>query len=65
MLEERDHTPNDFKSNFAIEPKIVGPRKVKNILEISLDERPQNLAGPIIVEDMELVIEYGAYPPKV
>ncbi len=43
----------------------VRPRKGDNVLEISLDDRPETLAGPITIEDVEVVIEYGAYPPRV
>ena len=40
----------------------VHPRKGGNRLEIGLVERPANLTGGVSVEDVEIIVEYGAYP---
>ena len=40
----------------------VLPRKGRNVLEISLDERPGLLGGGVSIEHMELDVEYGSYP---
>jgi hypothetical protein len=40
----------------------VRPRKGDNLLEISLDERPPELGAGIVVEDVEIIVEYGPYP---
>ena len=40
----------------------VRPHKGHNVLGISLDERPLELEGGIIVDDVEIIIEYGRYP---
>ena len=38
------------------------PRKGRNVLEISLRDRPADFEGGIVVEDVELLVEYGTYP---
>ena len=38
------------------------PRKGHNLLEISLLQRPDGLVGGVTVEDVEIIVEYGAYP---
>ena len=38
------------------------PRKGRNVLEIALLGRPDGLAGEVTVEDVEVTVEYGAYP---
>ena len=43
----------------------VLPRKGQNLLEISLDGRPEGLAGALQVDEMEVLIEYGAYPSRL
>ena len=42
--------------------KKVRPRKGQNILEISLDSRPEGIGVGIKVEEMEVYVEYGSYP---
>ena len=43
----------------------VLPRKGRNVLEISLDERPALMAGGVSIEHMEVYVEYGSYPSKL
>ncbi len=38
------------------------PRKGHNLLEISLQERPPGFEGGIVVEDVDIFVEYGTYP---
>ncbi len=40
----------------------VRPRKGENLLEISLDGRPDGLVGGITIEGVQVCIEYGSYP---
>ncbi len=40
----------------------VRPRQGRNLLEISLDERPPRLGGKVTVDDVEVIVEYGPYP---
>ena len=43
----------------------VRPRKGKNLLEISLDGRPDGLAGGVSIEGVEVRVEYGSYPSSL
>ena len=36
--------------------------KGNNILEVSLVSRPDGLEGSVIIEEMQIVINYGSYP---
>ena len=47
-----------------LEFELVGvrPRKGRNTLEISLDRRPEDMAGGITVEQVHVFVEYGPYP---
>ena len=38
------------------------PRQGRNLLEISLDGRPARLGGKVTVDNVEIIVEYGAYP---
>ena len=40
----------------------VRAQKGRNVMEISLRERPAGLAGGVTVEDVEVIVEYGACP---
>ncbi len=40
----------------------VRPQQGKNVLEVSLTERPTGFVGGVIVEDVEIFVEYGPYP---
>ncbi len=40
----------------------VRPHQGRNVLEISLDRRPTRLAGKVTVDNVEVIVEYGAYP---
>ena len=48
-----------------IELSEIRPRPGRNQLEISLDRRPQGLEGGIVLQHVELFIEYGAYPARL
>jgi hypothetical protein len=43
----------------------VLPKKGKNLVEISLDERPAKMGGGIKVHDVSLSVKYGAYPSRL
>ena len=43
----------------------VRPRKGWNTLEIVLEGRPSDLISPLVVQDIELIVEYGPYPSKL
>ena len=38
------------------------PRRGRNALDISLDARPGNLQGGVTIQDVEIRIQYGAFP---
>ena len=40
----------------------VRPTKGQNLLEIVLEKRPDELVGGVIVQEMEITVEYGPYP---
>ena len=40
----------------------VRPQKGENVLEVALKERPAGFVGGVIVEDVEILVEYGPYP---
>ena len=44
--------------------EAVRPRKGWNTLDFALVSRPPDLAGTIVVEDVELLVEYGPYPSR-
>jgi hypothetical protein len=37
----------------------VKPRRGENLVEVSLVKRPEDLVGPLIIEDVELKVQYG------
>lgn len=41
----------------------VRPRQGANVLEISLDQRPELFAGGVTIENLDIYVEYGAFPP--
>ncbi len=43
----------------------VRPRKGANVLEIALEKRPPNMVGGITIHNVEIQIEYGAYPSRL
>ena len=47
------------------ELESVRPRKGNNILEISLDSRPEDMGGGIIIDQVHVFIEYGPYPSGI
>ena len=42
--------------------RAVRPHRGWNSLEVSLNGRPDRLAGGVSVENVEVVVEYGPYP---
>jgi len=40
----------------------VRPKKGHNLLEIQLDQRVEGLVSPLIVDNVEILVEYGPYP---
>ncbi|MCH2201661.1 MAG: hypothetical protein MK102_06810 [Fuerstiella sp.] len=46
----------------AFELNSVLPRTGPNVLDLSLDSRPDGLEGGVTIESVELLIEYGPYP---
>ena len=40
------------------------PQKGENLLEVSLQERPEKMEGGVTVEDVELIVEYDTYPAR-
>ena len=43
----------------------VSPRKGKNTLEITLDGRADGIVSPLVVEDVEIVVDRTFYPPRL
>ena len=43
----------------------VRPQKGQNLLEVSLDRRAEGLMSPLVVEDVEIIVEYGPYPSRL
>jgi hypothetical protein len=43
----------------------VRPVRGRNLLEVSLDGRPEGLAGGITIEGLEVRVEYGSYPSSL
>ena len=43
----------------------VRPRKGQNLLEVSLDRRAEGLLSPLVVEDVEIIVDYGPYPSEL
>jgi hypothetical protein len=43
----------------------IRPRKGDNLLEIALDGRAQNLAGPLVVRDVQIIVRYSPYPASL
>jgi hypothetical protein len=43
----------------------VRPQKGQNLLEVSLDRRAEGLMSPLVVEDAEIIVEYGPYPSRL
>ena len=54
------HDPRGHWLEFHL--KDVLPHKGQNVLEISLDSRPEGLIGGVTVEDVEVFVEYGPFP---
>jgi hypothetical protein len=43
----------------------VRPRRGKNTLEITLDGRADGIVSPLVVEDVEIVVDRNFYPPRL
>ena len=61
----RAHTFFPYNQWLDVHLQGVLPRKGPNRLEISLDERPDKLAGKVTIDDVEIVVEHGPYPTGV
>ena len=42
----------------------VRPRKGQNLLEIALEGRPEHLVGGVVIENLEVYVEYGIFPTR-
>ncbi len=40
-------------------------KKDDNVLEISLDKHPENMAGGVKIHDVQISVEYGPYPSRL
>lgn len=60
----RDGYPHSNPRNHWLEFDLarVLPRKGKNLLEISLESRPDGLTGSVTVEEVEIEVRYNPYP---
>lgn len=60
----RDGYPHSNPRNHWLEFDLarVLPRKGKNLLEISLESRPDGLTGSVTVEEVEVEVRYNPYP---
>ena len=45
-----------------LEPGLELFRLGENLLEVALVRRPEDLVGGVVVEDLEIIVEYGLYP---
>ena len=61
---ERDGYPHSNPRNHWLEFDLarVLPRKGKNLLEISLESRPDGLTGSVTVEEVAIEVRYNPYP---
>ena len=46
----------------AFDLEGVRPQKGRNLLEIVLKEQPSDFIAPLTVENVEIIVQYGAYP---
>lgn len=60
----RDGYPYSNPRNHWLEFDLarVLPRKGKNLLEISLESRPDGLTGSVTIEEVEVEVRYNPYP---
>ena len=60
----RDGYPHSNPRNHWLEFDLarVLPRKGRNLLEISLESRPDGLTGSVTVEEVEVEVRYNPYP---
>jgi len=61
---ERSNGPYDGQW-LELTLKGVRPTKGENLLEVSLDKRPDGLEGGVTVRALELLVEYGPYPSRL
>ena len=61
-VRSRPHSFFPYDQWWEYHLRHIRPRKGPNVLEISLEQRPERLTGGIRVDDMEVKIEYGPYP---
>ena len=61
----RRHTFFPYNQWWDIHLREVLPVRGSNLLEISLDERPPQLASTVKIEDVEIVVEHSPYPTSL
>lgn len=61
---DRDAYPHTNPRNHWLEFDLVAlvPRKGENLLEVSLESRPDGLTGSVTIEEIEVEIKYSPYP---
>ena len=55
------HTPYEGQW-LEIDLRSVRPRRGANRLEVALVQRPARMAGGVVLQDVELCVEYGVFP---
>lgn len=58
----RDHLSPYDGLRMEIDLRGIRPHRGRNLLEISLDKRPEGLGGGLNVEEVEIAVEYGHHP---
>ena len=48
--------------SLEIHLRNVRPKKGDNVLQVSLDRRPDNMSAGITIHNVEIIVEYGSYP---
>lgn len=48
----------------VVQLQKVRPRRGENLLELTLQERPPRLQGNVTLDDIEVIVKYGTYPPR-
>ena len=62
----RDFVDTPYQGQWLeFELKATRPRMGQNALEVSLDGRPDGLEGGVSIQNVEVLVEYGAYPSSL
>ena len=56
----RRDAPRDLLLEFRL--RRVRPHRGRNLLEVSLDSRPPGFEGGVVIQEVEVAVEYGPYP---